>query len=651
MAQFVVEASELVRQANDDLLTLERDPENAASLNSAFRAFHTLKGSVGLFDLPEMQRVLHAAEGLLENARRNTTPIEATLIDTLLGVLTWTENCVEDLRSSAILSAASIAAAGSTLHPMEVGLETSSRVRPEAASGDTPIWAEDLLGEALDKLTPGRNPLCWRYRPHRECYFSGDDPLALVATIPDLVHLKIGPAEPWPAPDAYDPFICNLLIEGLTYSPRSEVEAVFRLLPDQVEFVQIESGPTPTPDSTPPPITPTAYANQSRTLRVDASRIDALVDMVGELVTAKNGLSHLATLAKTGSDGDHLSRRILDAQQDLERLTTHLYAAVMKTRMVAIGETFRRFPRLVREIAAQLGKPVDLIIEGETVEADRAVVDDLFEPLLHLVRNGLDHGIEEPAIRPETGKLARGSLTLQARQFNGSLVVEFSDDGKGIDPERIRDAAVSSGVIGRRLADGLPDAAVLDLMFMPGFSTSSTVSELSGRGVGLDAVKAAVQKLGGRVEVFSELGKGTRFQLTLPVTLALSQLVVVEVANERYGLPLEAVVESVRVPAGAILPIHAGEAFVLRGKTLPLLRLAPLLELPEAKVPDGEIKIVVTRIDDERVGIAVDSIAERTQTITRPTAGLLSTVRGVAGTALMGDGSVLMVLDLEALIR
>jgi two-component system chemotaxis sensor kinase CheA len=303
----------------------------------------------------------------------------------------------------------------------------------------------------------------------------------------------------------------------------------------------------------------------------------------------------------------------------------------------------------VRETAARLGKATDLVIEGDSVEADREIVEDLFEPLLHLLRNALDHGIETEAERLAAGKPARATVTLRARQRGEQVEVELVDDGRGIVPGRIAQAAVSKGLLTAADAAGLSEMAALQLLFLPGFSTAESVSDLSGRGVGLDAVKTAVQRLGGRVDLSSVPGTGTVFRLSLPVSFSMSRLMVVTVGGERYGIPIEAIIETIKLNADAVQPVRSGQAFVLRDRTIPLLHLGRLLQMPPT-VAAGDLRVLVVQAGDERIGIAVDTIAERTETLMRPLSGLLRGVPGIAGTTLLGDGKVLLVLDLETLI-
>jgi len=290
------------------------------------------------------------------------------------------------------------------------------------------------------------------------------------------------------------------------------------------------------------------------------------------------------------------------------------------------------------------------VIEGDGIEADKTIVDELFEPLLHLVRNAMDHGIELPPQRFAAGKPPVARLSLRVTRAGEQIVVALSDDGRGIDPAAIRQSAIAKGIVTAERAASLSDAATLDLLFAAGFSTASSISDLSGRGVGLDAVRTEIARLGGSVAIDSRIGEGTSINLRLPVSFAMTQLLVVTVDGERYGVPMPSVVETVRVAQDAITPIRAGRAFVLRDRTVPLLSLSRLLDLPDAAPSEKELTVLVLDIHGEPVGIIIDAIAERLETVTRPLGGVLRGIRGIAGTTVLGDGRVLLVLDVAGLI-
>lgn len=645
--QFAIEARELVQQASDDLMALEGDGGNREHLESAFRAIHTLKGSVGLFDLGPMHDVLHHAEDLLSQARQGTSAVDATLIDPLISVVEWVEDSIDAIVATGHLSDAQDKQASRLLGLLDsemTGLET---VEPTAPSTATPDWALSLI-ERLPSSDTISAAIAIRYEPHPECFFNGDDPLATISRLPDLRHLSLSLREPPPSPKDYDPFRCSLVIEAVVGGPLSKVEAEFRLIPDQVTLVELpQSADQQALAVTGAP--PERPVDRQTTMRVDSARIDKLIEIAGQLVTAKNGLVPLAAEARSKGDGA-LAKRIAASHEEIERLVASLYSAVTQARMIPLENTFRRFPRLVRETSMKLGKALDLVIEGETVEADREIVESLFEPLLHLIRNGLDHGIEPEGDRLQSSKPARGRMLLRAQQRGDQIQIEVADDGRGMDTHRIRQIAVGRGLLTAARAAALPDSDALKLVFAPGFSTTSIVSELSGRGVGLDVVQRSIQRLGGTIDMQSTLGKGTSFTLRLPISFSMTQLMVVTVGGERFGIPISDILETRKLPVQAVQPIRAGRAFILRDRTIPLLDLADLLEVPRSNAASTDLTVLVVRVGEDQIGVVVDAVAERAETLTRPLSGLLQDVTGISGTSLLGDGRVLLVLDLEELI-
>jgi two-component system chemotaxis sensor kinase CheA len=322
----------------------------------------------------------------------------------------------------------------------------------------------------------------------------------------------------------------------------------------------------------------------------------------------------------------------------------------MQMRMVPLDQSFRRLPRLVREVATRLGREVSFTIEGAAIQADKATVDALYEPLLHVLRNAVDHGVEPPAVRRAAGKPVQGRIALRAALQGEQVVVTVIDDGAGIDAAALRRTAAARGLVGAETLAAMEDAAALDLVFLPGFSTASAVTETSGRGVGMDAVRAALQAIGGQVSIAPAPGGGTCVRLAVPQALAITTVVIVSAAGEAFGVPIELIMETVRVPRAAILPVGSGAAFVLRGRTVPLVNLGVLLG-GEAPADQREAKVLVVSVAGQPVGLEVDRFGARTDVVVRPLHGLLAGLPGLRGSALLGDGRVLLVLNLPELLR
>jgi two-component system chemotaxis sensor kinase CheA len=389
----------------------------------------------------------------------------------------------------------------------------------------------------------------------------------------------------------------------------------------------------------------------ARSLRVDVERIDALVTLAGELTVAKNALAHAAGLAREGADPPVLAALLRHQHAGLDRLVGELQQAVLNIRVLPLGHVFNRFPRLVREIAATLGKSARLVVEGEATEADKAVVEALFEPLLHGVRNAIDHGIESPAKREALGKAPVATVRLRAAREGERVVVEVEDDGRGIDPAAIRAVAERRGLLPPDALAALTDEDAVDLVFAPGFSTAAAVTDLSGRGVGMDAVRSAVERMGGRVVVESRLGSGTTLRMSLPFTLMLTRVMTVEAGGQVFGIPLDTVVETLRIRRDRIVPVGAARAFVLRDRTIPLVTLAEALGGATDGASGPETNVVVVAVGDQLGGLAVDRLGLQMEVMLKPVDGLLADVPAIAGTTLLGDGRVLIVLDVVELLE
>ncbi|WP_336489622.1 chemotaxis protein CheA [Methylobacterium nigriterrae] len=750
LEQFLVETRELVQSATDDLLALEAAPEDAEAVNRAFRAFHTLKGSVGLFDYSPWFALLHAAEDGLSAARAGTLAVDAVLIDLSLETLDATTRWADAIETTGRLPDAATAE-GTTLAGRYRALLARGTKSSTGGRTERPDWAERLVATPR-AAAAGGTLTAVRYHPRGDCFFSGDDPLGLVRKVPGLLTLSVEAAAPWFAAEEFDVYDCNLVVTLLSDAPRAEVDAIFQLVADQVTTLEISaasveesaSGKTRTVDAAGPAMGPVAAAvlaeqvkvlatpadadtvagrseacaraaanvlrsdgrqedadrfgqvlqrspdavrelievilagsvtavgsvvpakayeaseireettsGEARTLRVDSVRVDAVVALVGELVVARNALSHVADRAAAGEDPLSVVRAIRDADATIGRLATAVHRSAVSLRLTPLSQVFRRFARPVREAARNLGREIELDVRGEDTEADKAVVDSLFEPLLHVVRNAVDHGLEDAGTRRRAGKPAAGRIRILAEPDADGILVSVSDDGRGIDPAFIRRRAIERGLRSAEAAAALDDAAVTDLIFAPGFSTSESVSALSGRGVGMDVVRAAAERMGGQVSVESRVGHGTTVRLHLPQAVALARLMVVESGGDPYGVAMDGVSEVVRRPRSGIHAVDGGAATVLRGRTLPVFPLADLLGYRDRSVlarQATEALLLVVRAGGESVALEVDRLADRIDAVVRPPSGLVGAVPGVSGTTILGDGGVLLVLDPTALL-
>jgi two-component system chemotaxis sensor kinase CheA len=386
-----------------------------------------------------------------------------------------------------------------------------------------------------------------------------------------------------------------------------------------------------------------------RTLRIDAGEVDALVRLTGELTVLSNGFAHLLKLARAG---DPLLAGLLQERHgSLGRLVGQLQSSVLRLRVLPLRTVLQRLPRLAREMAGALGKSVELAIEGGETQADKAIIEMLFEPLLHLVRNAIDHGVESAGQRAAAGKALTATVRIRAQRRADQVLIEVSDDGAGIDLARVRELGAARGLVGAEQLPTMTDAEALELIFAPGFSTTADVTQVSGRGVGMDAVRRAVERVGGHVSVASVQGRGTEVTLSLPFSVMMTQVMTVEASGQMFGLPLEAIIETVRVPTGAISRVGALPVVVLRERTLPLIDLGTVLGVGPPRADEDGATLIVAAANGEWGAFRVDRILERLDLIMKPLEGLLAGTPGVMGTTLLGDGSVLLVLDVGELLR
>lgn len=620
LEQFLIECRELVDQASDDLLALEDNPADRDRLDSTFRAFHTLKGAAGIVDFTAMGLALHAAEEVLARVRAGRESVTAGLISDCLTcldqVVQWLDvmEVTGEPPADAGPAAEAIAARFGASAPVAADAPALAADAPPADLSDL---AGALLREQLSLLAdPAADPSAGR--------------VASAARVGSNVLRSVGRTSEAGR------------LEQLARRGANDPAAVISALESLLEGPLSLAAEGPVAEAAEP---------VARGVRVDIERIDALVNLTGQLTVAKNALSHAAAVARDGADPKDLAALLKDQHAALDRLVGELQHAVLNIRVLPLRHVFQRFPRLVREMVVSLGKPVRLVTEGDATEADKAVVESLFEPLLHVMRNALDHGIEPPEVRAAAGKPPSATIWLRAAREGDRVEVEVEDDGGGIDLERVREVALRRGVATDEALAEMPDQAVVDLIFAPGFSTAEAVSSLSGRGVGMDAVRSAVERMGGRVTVRSRAGQGTTVRFVLPFTLMMTSVMTVEAGGQVFGIPLEAVIETVRLGREQISPVGAARAFVLRGRTIPLIDLAEILGDRAAERGAGEASVVIAEAGGQLGGLEVERLGERMDVMLKPMQGLLAGTPGVAGTTLLGDGRVLIVLDLHELLQ
>jgi two-component system chemotaxis sensor kinase CheA len=388
-----------------------------------------------------------------------------------------------------------------------------------------------------------------------------------------------------------------------------------------------------------------------KTVRIDVERLDELMNLVGELVLGRNRLTQIVSGIVERFEGESLARELMDTIAQVDYLTSELQAVVMRARMMPIAKVFSKFPRIVRDLSRDLNKEVELLIYGEETEVDKSVIESIHDPLVHLIRNAIDHGIETPQERKAVGKPEKGKVILRAEHEGNFIVITVEDDGRGIDPERVRRKAVEKKIITEQEASSISDRDALNLIFLLGFSTASKVTNVSGRGVGLDVVKANITKLNGMIDVQSTLGQGTKFILKLPLTLAIIQGLLVDVCGEIFIIPLSSVIEVVRIPQSQVHSIKGREIIRLRDSVLPLVRLANIFNLSSNGDFKENLYVVVVGLAEKKLGIVVDELVGQKEVVIKSLGSYLNNVRGIDGATILGDGTVRMIIDVAQIFK
>lgn len=624
---FLVEAGELVQRLGEQLVELEASPHDRELLNAVFRVFHTVKGGAGFLGVEPMVQLCHCAEELLNDARNEKLVLNAAHMDALLESLDLLNGMMTALANGEAMLPPP-AALLERLRPA-IGTVPPAAEPAKAARPVDPIEAE--FEALLDTLYgQGGAPGATKHNSNE----IGEDEFE---SLLDALHGRgsapgAKPAEPEKkeiSDDEFEALLDNL--HGKGAAPGQIAAAAPPLAP-----APIAEPPRAEPARAPASAKPAAAES---TVRVDTARLDTLVNRAGELVLLRNRLLSLATR----SDNEMLAAMA----GDLDRVSDDLQSAVLGMRMQPVGRLFQRFPRIVRDLARQLGKEIELITEGEDTDLDRSLVEALADPLIHLLRNAVDHGLEDPAGRERAGKPKKGKVKLSASQRGERIVISVSDDGRGMDPDVLRRKAVEKGIIDAAQAARLSDVECYELIFRPGFSTAATISDISGRGVGMDVVKTRVAELGGTLQVQSRLGHGSTLELTVPLTLAILRVLMVRVGERLFALPMGNVSEVFELNPqhdhmldGRRVAAHRGRALVL----------GDLGDWAGVQGPGGT-HVVVLHVGHMHLGCLVHEVIGREDVMVKPLGPLFDGVPGVAGATVTGDGRLALVLDLAALAQ
>ncbi len=707
---FLDETNEHLQNLNTQILSLEQDPENMDTINEIFRAAHSLKGMAGTMGYKRMQNLTHDMENVFSEVRNGNVKVNADMIDVLFQCLDALEEYNTNIRESSDEGANDNGALIKRLNSIMSGDtqedEEKASSAPEASEGSAqagtagPQQFRDIkLNETQQNVLKeadrqGKNVYGLTVKVQESCILKAARAFLVFKAIEETSEIIVSNPSSQDIEDEKFDLCFSLIIvsdEGLdkivnaaksvseiedvtggvlnmndvnsakepeeeeeshaaeTQAPMSQEQPVKGIPAQTAEAVQVQ--PTvqdqPQAATAPVPAVKKAAANKpvvNRTVRVDIEKLDTLMNLVSELIIAKNSLVSASTMSGTSSAA------VNEQIEYLESVTTSLHESVMKVRMVPIESTVNKFPRMVRDLQKKLGKKMELYMSGEETELDRTVVDQIGDPLMHLLRNSADHGLESAEVRKERGKPEVGSIFLDAYQDGNNVVIEVRDDGNGIDTKAVKNKAIERGVITPEQGENMTEKEIIDLLFNAGFSTAKVVSDVSGRGVGLDVVKSMIESLSGEVEVKSKLGAGSTWTIRLPLTLAIIQALMVDIGDEKYAISLGSIQTIEDISPADVKLVQAKEVIQLRDLVIPLVRLSEILDIPSKKKPEDNLVVVIVKKGDKLAGLVVDELIGQQEIVIKSLGKYISKCKIISGATVLGDGEVALILDANTLI-
>ncbi len=678
---FIDETKEHLQSLNQQLLVLETEPENVETINEIFRAAHSLKGMAGTMGYKRMQRLTHDMENVFSEIRNGKMGVTAELVDVLFKGLDALEAYLSNIQESADEGTQDYEDIISQLNNiLDIGLgkvaaNNTQAQKPVAAQEVTPqkttvgleykaLELADYEKKAIKKAEElGMNAYGLTVYIHEYCILKAARAFLVFKALEGLGDVIKSNPEVQDIEDEkfeYD-FSVVLLTKADMDKVKSTVlnvseikDAVIQTIHveqiDEIEITQeikieteqvVDNGKATAQTSAKQSAKPVV----NRSVRVDIEKLDVLMNLVSELIIAKNGLVSISSSDKNAT-GTGFNEQI----EYLERVTTNLHESVMKVRMVPIESVVNRFPRMIRDLSKKLDKKMELYMTGEETELDRTVIDEIGDPLMHLLRNAADHGLESSEERVAKGKSPIGSIYLDAYQDGNNVVIEVRDDGAGINVEKVRKKAVEKGALSADAADLMSDKEIIDLLFKPSFSTAEVITDVSGRGVGLDVVKTKIEALGGDIEAKSKLGDGSNFIIRLPLTLAIIQALMVELGPEKYAIPLGSIQTIEDVLSSDIKYVHSKEVINLRGTVIPLIRLDKLLDVPETGKETDNLTVVIVSKGDRLAGIVVDNLIGQQEIVIKSIGKYINNNKIIGGATILGDGEVALILDVNTLV-
>jgi len=636
LQDFLVESFELVEKLDEDLVELESNPEDLELLNGIFRVAHTVKGASSFLNMDVLTHLTHHMENILNKARHGELIITPDVMDVILESIDLMKQLLETIRDTSSDAGVDVSECVARLDKIDGG----------DGNVETPVVeapAEPVQEEAPVEETPAED------EPDYE-NMSDEDVEAEIARL----------LEQRQAEDRAKREAKIAAGESVPEAPPS---------PDEVSEEKKDEKPSAPPPPPPPPPKPSkrekpkakiedeskaAPAKKApvveQTIRVDVKRLDHLMNLIGELVLAKNRLIKINDDVEERYEGEEFLEELNQVVSIVSLVTTDLQIAVMKTRMLPVGKVFNKFPRMIRDLTRELHKKIELEISGEDTELDKSIVEEIGDPLVHIIRNSCDHGVEDPETRIAAGKEETGTIKLKAYNEGNQIVIQIDDDGKGLDVEMLKDKCLDKGLITEKEADQMSDKEAFALIFRPGFSTAAQVTNVSGRGVGMDVVKTNIEKLNGIIDIDSELGIGTSIKLKIPLTLAIIQALLVGVQEEAYAIPLASVMETVRISTDEIYTVEGRSVMRLRDEVLSLVHIGDIFEV-ERIIDGGEhAYVVVLGLGAQKLGLIVDTLVGQEEIVIKSLGEYLKGIEGIAGATIRGDGGVTLIVDVVALM-
>ncbi|UOR74521.1 chemotaxis histidine kinase/response regulator CheAY2 [Helicobacter pylori] len=646
MEDFLIEAFEMNEQLDQDLVELEHNPEDLDLLNRIFRVAHTIKGSSSFLNLNILTHLTHNMEDVLNRARKGEIKITPDIMDVVLRSIDLMKTLLVTIRDT---GSDTNNGKENEIEEAVKQLQAITSQNLESAKEGTKEAPKKENQEEAKKENIKENQENKAKAPTAENSAS-DNPLA---DEPDLDYTNMSAEE-------VEAEIERLLNKRQEADKERRAQKKQEAKPKQEVAPQTEISKTETPKAPKTEIKTKAKADTEenkapsigveQTVRVDVRRLDHLMNLIGELVLGKNRLIRIYGDVEERYDGEKFLEELNQVVSSISAVTTDLQLAVMKTRMQPVGKVFNKFPRMVRDLSRELGKSIELIIEGEETELDKSIVEEIGDPLIHIIRNSCDHGIEPLEERRRLNKPETGKVQLSAYNEGNHIVIKISDDGKGLDPVMLKEKAVEKGVISERDAEGMSDREAFNLIFKPGFSTAKVVSNVSGRGVGMDVVKTNIEKLNGIIEIDSEVGVGTTQKLKIPLTLAIIQALLVGVQEEYYAIPLSSVLETVRISQDEIYTVDGKSVLRLRDEVLSLVRLSDIFKVDAILESNSDVYVVIIGLADQKIGVIVDYLIGQEEVVIKSLGYYLKNTRGIAGATVRGDGKITLIVDVGAMM-